>query len=506
MSLRAWLSRVWNGPPAPPAPAVVRKPITVRQMARDEPEQRSFRELYAPAPTPPGVPASAKMAMDWTGVNDGYAYGAGGIGLCCDGAQWPGFAYLAELTQRPEYRLCAEVWAKEMTREWIELVHEGDDPDEDKLAELNAELVKFDVRAIMRTAKEHDGFFGAGQIYVDTGDTDRSDVLAAPMILDPKTFKKGSLKALHVVEPFWTYPNGYESLNPLVRGYYEPVTWFVQGNIVHRSRLLRIVSREMPDILKPAYAFAGLSLSQAVRPYIDNWLRTRQSVSDLTHSFSVMVLKTTLGSQLGAPEQDNLNTRVDWASQTADNKGWWIIDKETEEIENIAVPIAGLDKLQAQALEQICAISQIPKVKLLGLDPGGLNASSEGEIRVFYDNVKAQQEHDFAPILKNILDILQMNLWGKIDPAISFRFISLWQLDEAAQAAVRKTDADTDAVYIEAGVISNEEARDKLRNDKKSGYDGLEGPAPEPPEMQEPDDSGDPAKGAEPRGAERDGV
>ncbi|MGF6605041.1 hypothetical protein P3T23_009802, partial [Paraburkholderia sp. GAS448] len=47
-------------------------------------------------------------------------------------------------------------------------------------------------------------------------------------------------------------------------------------------------------MLKPAYAFGCLSLSQIAKPYVDNWLRTRQSVSDLLHSFSTMVLKTNL--------------------------------------------------------------------------------------------------------------------------------------------------------------------------------------------------------------------
>ncbi|WP_198327721.1 hypothetical protein [Mesorhizobium sp. WSM1497] len=33
--------------------------------------------------------------------------------------------------------------------------------------------------------------------------------------------------------------------------------------------------------MKPTYSFGGLSLSQMVKPYVDNWLETRQSVNDI---------------------------------------------------------------------------------------------------------------------------------------------------------------------------------------------------------------------------------
>ena len=176
------------------------------------------------------------------------------------------------------------------------------------------------------------------------------------------------------VEPIWSYPNTYNSTDPLKADYFAPQTWFVMGRLVHRTRLLTLISAEMPDILKPAYSFRGLSLSQRAQPYVQNWLRTRQSVSDLLHSFSIVVLKTILQSQIAdGGDWNSVFSRIDVFNATRDNRGAMVaIDKETEEMDILAVPLGTLDALQAQSQEQMASVSQTPLVKLLGITPSGL--------------------------------------------------------------------------------------------------------------------------------------
>ena len=152
----------------------------------------------------------------------------------------------------------------------------------------------------------------------------------------------------------------------------------------------------------------------------------------------------------------------------------FLLDKETEEFFQFNTPLSGLDALQAQAQEQMASVSSIPLVKLLGISPAGLNASSDGEIRVFYDYIHAEQESIFRDPLKKILDIIQLDMYGEIDPEITVEFDQLYQLDEIQRSTVRKSDADTDAVLIASGVISADDARERLIADKSNGYVALE--------------------------------
>lgn len=397
-----------------------------------------------------------------------------------EGIGFLGYPYLAELSQRAEYRHVCSTWAEHCVRKWIKFT--GDD---ERIARIEQEFDRLNVRELFQEAIELECIFGRMQIFMDFGDFDKPNELPAPLIIKPGKIKPGRpLKRLKTVEPMWSYPGIYDGINALAPDFYKPSQWFVMGQDVHASRLLTLVSRGVPNMLKPAYAFGGVSLAQMCKPYVDNWLRARQSVSDLMHSFSVMVLKTDMESRISNNE---LISRVQAFTQFRDNRGTFVIDKESEDFANVSAPIAGLDKLQAQALEQIAAVSGIPLVVLLGQTPTGLNASSEGEIRVFYDKIMAYNEKVCGPAIRTLLDVVQLSLFEDIDQDIGFKFVSLWEMSDKDKADIRKSDAEADAVYINAGVVSPEETRTRLNDEEEGLYGGmLKGPAPDLPEMDDP--------------------
>jgi uncharacterized protein len=441
------------------------------------------------------------------------------------GLGFPGYAYLAELAQRSEYRAPCETIADEMTREWVELRtnakpdadtdtdtdDEADDTppgdaapesaevaaptapspeggDEDKIKALTDAIDEFGVRNAFHRVAELDGFFGRVQLYIDIEGQDTDERRQLPLVVAPETIPKGSLKRFVVIEPIWTTPYTYNAQDPTAVDFFKPKAWYVLGKKTHASRLLTFIGREVPDLLKPAYNFGGISMTQLMEPYVNQWLRTRNSVSDLIHNFSVMILKTDMNSVLAgkAAASSGLVDRAKLFTQTRDNQNLTLINKDTEEMDQIAVPLSGLDELQAQAQEHMAAPSHIPLVKLTGITPSGLNASSEGEIQVFYDFVAARQQTLFSKHLKTVLDVLQCHLFGEIDDTITFEFLPLTAPTVKELSEIRKSDADAAVGYINAGVIDPDEERERLMADPNSGYSNLTGPAPEPPEPELP--------------------
>jgi uncharacterized protein len=86
---------------------------------------------------------------------------------------------------------------------------------------------------------------------------------------------------------------------------------------MHRSRLLTLISSPVSDMLKPAYAFGGLPMIQKAKPYIDNFLSTRQNVHDAVRHFSIYVLMTNMGEPLGGKRPRTSRTRPClWAVST----------------------------------------------------------------------------------------------------------------------------------------------------------------------------------------------
>ncbi len=230
-------------------------------------------------------------------------------------------------------------------------------------------------------------------------------------------------------------------------------------------------------------------MSQLMEPYVFQWLRTRNSVSDLVHNFSVMVLKTDMNAVLqggagGAEAGMGLIDRARLFVQTRDNQGLTLIDKNREELQEIHASLSGLDKLQAQSQEHMAAPSHLPMVKLTGVTPAGLNASSEGEITVWYDHVQAHKTSFYGPHMPRILEILQLHLFGNVDPAIGYAWPPLSAPTVKELSEIRKSNAETDKTYVDMGAISPDEVRERVGSDPDSGYNNLQGEAPGPPEAE----------------------
>jgi len=169
-------------------------------------------------------------------------------------------------------------------------------------------------------------------------------------------------------------------------------------------------------------------------------------------------------------------------------------DKEKEDLKNVSMPLSGLDHLQAQSQEHMAAPAGIPLVKMFGITPSGLNATSEGELECFNTEVEAAQEAICTKPLDYILKVIQLSLWGEIDDSIGFAWEPLGNLDAAQLATARKTDVDADCVLIDHGVLTPEEVRKRLAGEEDSPYSGLDLSA-ELPDMGEHEDGAEPDEG-----------
>ena len=471
----------------PISKAVVKTAVKVTSLFKISPEVEAWarrkkttsaRPSFAPYVPPPGaVPSGHKMAMDDSSFT--WAQGSISTNLFNDDIAFIGYSELALLAARPEFRRISEITATEMTRKWLKIQAKGDKGDKtDKIAKLTSFMEKLDVKGVFCKSALQDGFFGRGHVFIDIGNSDDREEIKKSIgdgtetLSTTKVGIKNPIKRLQAIEAVWTYPSSYNADDPTRPDWYKPSTWFVMGKEIHSTRLLTFIGREMPDLLKPAYAFGGLSLTQMAKSYVDNWIKTRISVSDIISAFSVFVLKTNLSTLL--QQGNELEKRIDFFNAVRDNKGVLAIDKTTEEFENIAAPLTTLDVLQAQSLEHICSVTAIPVVKYTGIQPTGLNADSEGIMRSFHDWIAAYQELLFTKNFQVILNFMQLSLFNEVDADITFAWEPLRELDEKEQAEVKEIEARTASEYINNGTISQEEERQALAADPDSRYAGLD--------------------------------
>jgi uncharacterized protein len=489
--------------PPPPAFEPV-KPVAsadsrMRKLARLQdailqmapPADKYRRELVLPKPPfSLGTDAKAMQAKSMRGSKMAFDDSGGSFpfgnflntaaGLGSFGLYFPGYPYLAELAQRSEFRQPTETTAKEMTRKWISLRSKSKADKSKQISQLEDDLKEFKVQSLFRKATEHDGFFGLGWIYVEIKNQDQAETLT----IDAEGkggVTKNSLEGFRNIEPMWTTPLVWNSTDPTRPDFYNPTSWMVLAKRTDSTRLLKFISREVPDIIKPAYNFGGVSLTQLIQSYVDRWLQTVSGVNRLINNFSILNLQTEMDAILQGDESgaNDLKLRMQLFTKARDNQGLFATNKATEGLEQLAVPLSGLSELQAQAQEHMAAPTHLPLVVLTGITPSGLNASSDSEIEIFHDWIHSMQENIYEDNLTKIIHILQLNRWGKIDDDIVFDFVQLKQLTGEALARVKKTQSEMDATYVDAGVVMPEEVRKRIATDPDSGYNNLATEMPE---------------------------
>ena len=383
-----------------------------------------------------------------------------------------GYSVLANLSQNGLIRAGVEMRADEMVRKWGELTRKGEseDTEEEKLDELSAEMEKFKIRELFRSASCLCGYMGGCLLFIDDG-SDMKDWVN-PLILDPITFEQESLKGFKLIEPYLVTPGLYNSVNPMADDYFKPSMWYVQGIPVHSSRVIYFAENKLTTLLKPAYNFFGLSLAQKVLDAVAHYTENREAAGRLLQKYALTVLKTNMEEVLSGGFDTELNNRIKYFVQNRSNDGCAAIDKDAEDLVVMSTSLAGVTDMVRQSMEYVAAMFNEPVVKMWGLSPNGFS-TGDMELQNHYDNIKATQEKMFAEQIRRVLKVLQINKYGEYDDSIVFNFLPLSEQDERAIAETNKIQADMDAVLISSGVISEDEARQRLIADANSGYNTL---------------------------------
>lgn len=388
-----------------------------------------------------------------------------GMGMEEIAPQFLGYPYLAGLSQNGLIRAGVTTVAEEMTKRWVEVKRSGKDVtdangdgQDDKVKAVATALDDFGVQELFNDAAQKCDFDGGCLIYIDTGEED-DKALAEELYFDGSLLR-GKLKRFTLVEAINLYPGLYNATDPLRPDYFNPDSWMVLGKRIHKSRFLHFAPNKVNMLLRPAYNFFGIPAAQLALDYVAHFTKCREAANRLLTKFSLTALKTNLmATVLSGGGREVLDRRIQLFTQFRDNDATQVIDKDSEEIVQINTPMTGATDIVRQSLEFVAAIFRIPFVKFLGISPGGLNSTGEADLRNFYDHVGSKQEKMLRRPLERVLDVLQLHLFGEIDPEIKAEFRPLADEDDTQKAVTFKTYAEAYTMLQDRGSIDEGDVR-----------------------------------------------
>lgn len=469
MSIRSWAGRKLRELAAPDAPAPRRKPGVLAA-----PPKR--RDAMADAITATGaLTPRATVGLDSCLKQQGVGLGAfRGPGNVSSNEAVMGF-FAGHALPMP-YSICAHLaahWlvdkacripARDAVRQGWMLDTEDD--------ELRKQIERADRR--MRVAWNLQQFVHLGRVFgtrILMFDVDSPEVDYYSHPFNPDGVRPGSYRGIIQVDPQWCVPeleNG--NLDPGAPGFYEPDFWMVGRRRVHKSHLIIFRNGQLPDLLKPAYRYGGVSVPQRIVERVYSAERTANEASELAMAKRVSVLHTDLAEVEMNPGKVEGNLR--WWRSFLDNWGVKLLDSE-DKYEQHDTSLADFDAVVMIGYQLVAAAANLPATKLLGTTPKGFNATGEYEEGVYHEELESIQSHDLSPVLdRHYLLLARSN--GRPELDIDYTWSPLDTPTALEYAQIELAQAQRDAALVQTGAIDGADIRDRLRKDRDSAFYGVE--------------------------------
>lgn len=231
---------------------------------------------------------------------------------------------------------------------------------------------------------------------------------------------------------------------------------------IHRSRMIVFDGHELPDLEYQRNAYWHASVLEVLLRPIQNFNAAHDSGASLVADFAQAVFKMKdLTDLLSADKDDLVIKRLEYIDRSRSVINAAVLE-DGEEFTRVTTPISGLPELIQLVSMRLVAAAEMPHNLVLGEGAkGGLGSEGQTENRDWYDFVAQTQENVLRPRLEATIRLLQLckasPLNGALSSGVSVVFKPLWQMDEKESVSLRNTQAQTDNIYIAAGVLDPEE-------------------------------------------------
>ena len=350
--------------------------------------------------------------------------------------------------------LAVDIVAEDMTREGIDI--KADDPA--VIDALNAMLDDCRVWDGLCDVLKWSRLYG-GAIAVMLIDGDKME---APLA----NVRRGAFKGLAIFDR-WQIEQSSEVVQDFGPNFGLPMYYTIlsdksaietTGMRVHHSRVLRFEGRRLPFNLRQAYGGWGASILEPLFDRIEMYDLASQGASQLLSKaylryYKVKGLRDILTNDLA---RDGFLRQMDIVREFQGIEGLTVGDVE-DDFQTLQYAFTGIPEIMLQFGQQISGAIGVPLVRLFGQSPVGFNSTGESDLRIYYDNIRHDQDTDLRPGMKRLLNVMYESTTGsKPGKDLSFDFRSLWQMtnEQKAQSAQNMTAAILSALQSDAIPIS----------------------------------------------------
>ena len=335
--------------------------------------------------------------------------------------------------------------SEDMTRSWYRLSSAVDGEAVHALRRLEARhSVKQELTNALRWARLYGGSLA---LMVIRGEEERLDQPLDPDLLLPDCFQ--GLLVLDRAQGIQPSPELVTDLDDPDFGLPESYTVDLDAEnrrsvVLHHSRVLRFVGRELPRTETVRENYWGASEMEHIYDELLKRSAASANIAQLLFQANVTTLKMSdYGDMLGDGTEEqrrNVEYAMGMENRFRTSFGIQLLSRD-DSLENHTYSFTGLGEIYEQFMMDMA-----------------------GAAENYYDMIASLQERLLRPALEKLLPVMAVSCWGIVPPDLEFVFEPVMTTSPAERAElVGKLSADVIAAFG-AGLLTREEAREELRN------------------------------------------
>jgi len=327
------------------------------------------------------------------------------------------------------------------TREWREFQHS-------KADQIMAEEKRLGLQQRFQEGMKWARLYGGAVMVMLT-----DQALDQP--LDINKIKKGSLKAIRVIDRMYISGQDWNYTDILAENYMLPNYYLLYGGAqrIHYSHLVRMPGAMLPMRLRQLNGMWDDSEMRRCLEDLKDVVESKGGVAKLIQTANVdTVTVEGLKSALAAGDTEKATIdRFKIFNLMKSAHSLALLDSK-EEFDRKGVSFSGLGDILTVLMTWISGAAHIPMTRLWGVQAKGLGDSGAGDMNNYYNGLRGKQEGPYRQVLEKLDQVFIRSALGDFPANYEFQWKPLDQPDGLELAQTRNTNAQADDLRIQQGV------------------------------------------------------
>lgn len=334
--------------------------------------------------------------------------------------------------------------------------------DAEEIEDLHSEIEQMDAVQTLGMGLKWTRLFGGGGVMVITGQDPKT-----PLDIDAISEDEPlSFRAVDMWELFEdSYTEDDEKNAQFVKRLPERDFYRFYGQVVHKSRVLRMNGRTPPSFIRPRLRGWGFSMVESLVRSINQYLKSNNIAFEVLDEFKLDIFRikgfnTSLVTNKG---RDNILKRVALANQQKNYQNAMTMDIEDEYTQK-QLTFAGLADIMKEIRMQVAADMRMPMTKLFGISASGF-ASGEEDLETYNGMVESEVRFRAKHPAREMVKIIARKKFGVDLEDLTLHFKPMRVLTAEQEEAVKTQKQNRVIAAFDKGLCSGKEAGESLNRD-----------------------------------------